>query len=154
MAARATSRDDPACILPSARATRPGLLSLQCQVILSFFVAAKTAAGLQGVGRLAGRPTPFPYLARRPPVPMVDRSRITDAEGRHIPVTRAALPRKAEAVQVGAPRSPRELRRRLDELASRVRRLAPPETRRPEKFHEERSEIARELQKLAEMIKD
>jgi len=89
-------------------------------------------------------------------LPIVDRSRITDAQGRRIPVTRTTIPGrgKLETVAMGAPRSARDLRRRLDELASRVRRLAPPETKRPERFHEGRSEIARELQKLAEALKD
>jgi len=58
-------------------------------------------------------------------LPIVDRSRITDAQGRRIPVTRTTIPGRGKL-----------------------------ETKRPERFHEERSEIARELQKLAEALKD
>jgi hypothetical protein len=45
-----------------------------------------------------------------------------------------------------------EFKRMLDELSSRVRRLAPPDARNPTRFHEERSEIARQLQRLAERV--
>jgi hypothetical protein len=41
---------------------------------------------------------------------------------------------------------------RLDVLASRVRRLSPPLNHHPERFHEERSEIAAEIAALARAV--
>jgi hypothetical protein len=97
---------------------------------------------------------------------IVDRSRITDAEGRHIPVTRVAARspdelaartrrkrNEAEVITAEPPlRKAADFKRKLDELSSRVRRLSPPMSSNPEAFHVERSEIARALQRLAEQI--
>lgn len=94
-------------------------------------------------------------------MPRIDRSSITDADGRHIPLVRREIPgsgsgagpaRKSEetALAVAKPRNGKELQRQLDALSSKVRRLSPPMSSNPERFHEERSEIARELQRLAE----
>jgi hypothetical protein len=57
-----------------------------------------------------------------------DRSRITDARGRHIPVMRAALPAKPAAAP-GEPKLRRavDFKRELDSISSGIRRLAPPE---------------------------
>lgn len=96
----------------------------------------------------------------------IDRSRITDDRGRHIPVTRVAprgpdelaarsRRRRNEAeVETAQPvlRVAADVKRKLDELASRVRRLSPPMASDPERFHVERSEIARELQRLREHL--
>jgi hypothetical protein len=102
---------------------------------------------------------------------IVERSRITDEHGRDIAVTRVAprgpdeLAARArrkraaleadEADEAAAPqlRKAADFRRRLDELSSRVRRLTPPQPGRPEAFHEERWEIARALQRLAEQLR-
>jgi hypothetical protein len=88
------------------------------------------------------------------PLPRLDRADITDSRGRHIPAVRRKLEPKDNKQDAGSgvalPRSGRELAKRLDELSSRIRRLAPPTSSAPERFHEERSEIARELQRLAE----
>jgi hypothetical protein len=95
-----------------------------------------------------------------------DHSRITDERGRHIPVTRVRARSPSEAAErdrrkrneaevvTNEPplRSLVDLKRKLDELSSRVRRLAPPAANDPETFHEERSEIARELQRLASRL--
>ena len=45
-----------------------------------------------------------------------------------------------------------ELARSLRAIASRVRRLSPPLSHYPERFHEERSEIAHDLAKMAEAL--
>lgn len=95
-----------------------------------------------------------------------DHSRITDEKGRHIPVTRVHARSPSEIAERGRRkrgeaevitnepplRSTADLKRKLDELSSRVRRLAPPMAGDPERFHMERSEIARELQRLAETV--
>lgn len=91
----------------------------------------------------------------------VDRSRITDGKGRRVIVDRVSPRGPVEAASrarqpAPAPepelRSRADLKRKLDELSSRVRRLAPPMNSDPERFHMERSEIARELQRLAEQV--
>lgn len=83
----------------------------------------------------------------------IDRSRITDGRGRHIPVERTTLPPK-RVVAVPEPqlRKAVEFRRELDAISSAVRRLAPPESHNPEKFHEQRSELARRVQRLASQL--
>lgn len=89
----------------------------------------------------------------------IDHSRITDANGRHIPVTRRRLadakpdsdsdaPGKSRAAN-SAPRNGRELGDRLDNLVGQMDRLRP-ESHNPERYFERRSEIRRELARLAE----
>ena len=92
----------------------------------------------------------------------VDRSAITDANGRHIPVTRAPIGRRDDADAGDDAPEPRprrfelnrdrHIREELDRLSGRVRRLAPPDPKRPETFHEDRAEIARALQTLAALM--
>jgi hypothetical protein len=85
----------------------------------------------------------------------VDRSNIT-VNGRHIPAIRRPIVSAkrpngaAEPTATAMPRNGRELAQRLDALSSKVRRLAPPQSASPERFHEERSDIAHELQRLSE----
>lgn len=92
----------------------------------------------------------------------VDRSAITDANGRHIPVTRSPIGRREDddnADDAPEPRTrrfelnrDRHIRAELDRLSGQVRRLAPPHPRSPHTFHEERAEIARALQSLAALM--
>lgn len=84
-----------------------------------------------------------------------ERSWITDARGRRVPVAHSAItaqpakdppaPQLAKAVQ---------FRRELDALATAVRRLSPPLASDPNRFHEERSEIARRIERLAASINE
>lgn len=46
-----------------------------------------------------------------------------------------------------------QLQDALAQLASRARRLPPPSARKPEAFHEERSELAGDLQRLSAWLK-
>jgi len=48
--------------------------------------------------------------------------------------------------------TPRDVAATLDVLASRVRRMSPPLARYPERLHEERSDIADDLVKLARRV--
>jgi hypothetical protein len=48
--------------------------------------------------------------------------------------------------------TPEDVAAELDVLASRVRRMSPPLARRPERFHEERSDIAHDLAELARRV--
>lgn len=70
--------------------------------------------------------------------------------GRRVAVEHRKLGRKekAESTELAMPRSGRELGDRLDKIKSRIDRLSP-DHHRPERFHEERSEISRELLKLS-----
>lgn len=83
----------------------------------------------------------------------VDRSHITDGRGRHIPVVRASLlgdPANTGSLrQIGINRV--EFRRELEAISSAIHHLAPQHRRDPEKFYAERSELARRVQRLAEM---
>jgi hypothetical protein len=47
---------------------------------------------------------------------------------------------------------PEDVASALDVLASRVRRMSPPFTRQPERFHEERSEIVHDLAELPRRV--
>ncbi len=47
---------------------------------------------------------------------------------------------------------PEDVASELDVLASRVRRISPPLARNPNRFHEERSEIAHDLAELARRV--
>jgi hypothetical protein len=48
--------------------------------------------------------------------------------------------------------TPEDVASALDVLASRVRRMSPPLARNPERFHEERSDIAHDLAELARRV--
>ncbi len=48
--------------------------------------------------------------------------------------------------------TPEDVAAELDVLASRVRSMSPPLVRQPERFHEERSEIAHDLAELAREV--
>ncbi len=48
--------------------------------------------------------------------------------------------------------TPEDVAAELDVLASRVRRMSPPLARQPERFHEERSDIAKNLADLARRL--
>ena len=48
--------------------------------------------------------------------------------------------------------TPEDAAAELDVLASRVRRMSPPLARHPERFHEERSDIAKDLAVLARRV--
>lgn len=86
----------------------------------------------------------------------LNRSEITDADGRHIPVVhrriegppKRAIDAAANAVLPNGPRSLQEFGHLLDSLVGRVNRLSPSH-RRPERYFEDRSEIARDLARLA-----
>jgi hypothetical protein len=47
---------------------------------------------------------------------------------------------------------PEDVASELDVLASRVRRMSPPLARQPERFHEERSDIAKAIAGLARLV--
>jgi hypothetical protein len=87
---------------------------------------------------------------RRRSVSGIDHSRITDQDGRHIPVVRAKLPAKANPAPIEPKlRTAVEFRRELDSISSGIRRLAPQSSSDPERFYEQRSELARRVQRLA-----
>ncbi|MFI5353904.1 MAG: hypothetical protein ACHQZS_13210 [Candidatus Binatales bacterium] len=48
--------------------------------------------------------------------------------------------------------TPEDAAAELDVLASHVRRMSPPLARQPERFHEERSDIARDIAELARRV--
>lgn len=83
-----------------------------------------------------------------------DFSHITDARGRHVRVESTTLPVRLAKADSADPklRKAVQFRRELDSLSSAVRRLAPPSAAHPDKFHEERSDIARRLQQLAAQL--
>jgi hypothetical protein len=47
----------------------------------------------------------------------------------------------------------REIAARLDDIASRARCLPPPSHRRPDAFHESRSELAKEIANIAKWLR-
>lgn len=77
---------------------------------------------------------------------------IRDEANRRVRVEHRKLGKRQPAAGP-TPRLAIEIRDKLDQLSSRVRRLMP-SARDPEAFHVERSEIARELQRLAEKFRD
>lgn len=79
-----------------------------------------------------------------------DRSRITDASGRHIPVVRARIVREIPE-DAAPPVEAIDVRAKLQAIGSRVRRLTVSRVD-PEAFHVERSAISRELDLLASML--
>lgn len=80
---------------------------------------------------------------------------VTDASGRQIPAYRRGLAHPANRrdpalnVATSMPRNGRELADRLSRLCYRLNRLSPAATN-PEEYFEGRSEIARELARLAD----
>jgi hypothetical protein len=82
-----------------------------------------------------------------------ERSWTTDARGRRVPVVCSALPaRPAKDPPAPQLRKAVDFRRELDALAGAVRRLSPPLAHEPTRFHEERSEIAHRIERLAASI--
>lgn len=116
-----------------------------------------------GVDSVPYRPRLHRFIEQRrtPRMARMDRSEIVDAQGRHIPVTRGTIEDVHGSSRNKGRREAREApllsfpeaRDRLRELAGRVRRLAPANHRNPHKFHEERSEIARDIERLAGQLK-
>ena len=87
----------------------------------------------------------------------LDRSEIT-INGRHIPVTHAKLKLPEDSAAEAAsrpsgPRNERELANVLAVLATKVRRIPPEGGHDPHAFHEAKSEIARDLDRLAAWAK-
>lgn len=85
----------------------------------------------------------------------IDRADITDRNGRHIPVVKRPIPGKLRAdgetpAHLDGPRNARELATLLDSLSCDARRIPPSGGHRPEKFHEAKSEFARDLDRLSQ----
>jgi hypothetical protein len=57
------------------------------------------------------------------------------------------------AFQGGGDVNSRQISLELDELAERVSRIRPPSSRNPHLFHEDRSEVAHDIRKVAEWLR-
>jgi hypothetical protein len=80
---------------------------------------------------------------------LIERKRVfRDASGRRI-----GSPEPAKRDVDHRPPSAANIAARLAELAESARRLRPPMSSNPSAFHEDKSELARQLNKLADAVK-